>query len=112
MSARIDKINAEIHKQLSSAMTFEMSDPRLERASIIRTETTNDLKFCKVYVSVLGTKEDQAAALSALKGATGFLRSTVGKKMKIRIVPELIFIGDDSIEYSARLSKIIGEINK
>lgn len=112
MSSRMEKINAEIHKQLSSAITFEMSDPRLERASVIRTETTSDLKFCKVYVSVLGTKDEQADAISALKRASGFLRTYLGKNMKIRIVPELIFIGDDSIEYSARLSKIIGEINK
>ena len=112
MSSRTDKINAEIHKQLSSAIAFEMSDPRLARASVIRTETTSDLKFCKVYVSVLGTDEDRKEAIAALKRAAGFLRTYLGKNMRIRVVPELIFVSDDSIEYSARLSKIIGEINK
>lgn len=112
MSSRTDKINAEIHKQLSSAIAFEMSDPRLARASVIRTETTSDLKFCKVYVSVLGTDDERKDAISALKRASGFLRTYLGKNMKIRVVPELTFVSDDSIEYSARLSKIIGEINK
>ena len=80
--------------------------------SVIKTETTTDLKYCKVYVSILGDDEKKREVMSVLKGAAGFMRSLIAKRINLRITPELNFILDDSLDYSFKIDKILKEINK
>lgn len=110
---RIDKINAEIKRAISELVSGGyIKDPRMQGfVSVIRTETTNDLSFCKVYVSVYGNDEAKKSTLIALKSATSFLRSELCRKVNIRVVPELIFVLDESIEYSIKLDTILRDIN-
>ncbi len=111
---RIDKINAEIKRAISELVSGGyVKDPRMQGfVSVIRTETTNDLSFCKVYVSVYGTDEQKKNSLTALKSASTFLRGELCRKVNIRIVPELIFVLDESIEYSIKLNTILRDIDK
>lgn len=110
---RIDKINAEIKRAISELVSGGyIKDPRMQGfVSVIRTETTNDLSFCKVYVSVYGGSEAKKSTLIALTSASSFLRSELCRRVSLRIVPELIFVLDESIEYSIKLDTILRDIN-
>jgi len=110
---RISRINDEIMKELSQIIRFEVKDPRINAmTSVIRVDTTTDLKYCKVYISVLGDEESQKSTLEGLKSAEGYIRSQLAKTINLRNTPELTFILDQSIEYGINMSKLIDEVNQ
>lgn len=111
---RIDKINAEVKRAISELVSGGyIKDPRMQGfVSVIRTETTNDLSFVKVYVSVYGSDENKKNSMIALKSASAFLRGELAKRVNLRIVPELIFVLDESIEYSIKLDTILKDIKE
>ena len=109
-SNRILLINEEIQKELS-AMLRTVKDPRVQDVmiSITRVETTPDLRYTKVYVSFL--QEDKAAAaLAGLKSAAGYLRRELGRNLRLRYSPEIVWAADDSIVYGAKMLKLINSL--
>lgn len=107
-SYRIGRINDDIRRELSSLFAT-VKDPRVHGLlSITRVDTTNDLRYCKVYVSALD-KSDMKEVLKGLKSASGYLRRELGHNMSLRYTPELQFIADTSIDEGA---KIISMMNK
>ncbi len=107
----MERINEEIRKELSQILQTEMKDPRLESLiSVVRTETSRDLKYCKAYVSVLGDEETRAEVKTALKSAVGFIRRELAHRLNLRVTPELIFHLDDSIEYSIHMENLLHSI--
>ena len=74
-------------------------------------ETTNDLKYCKIYVSILGDDEKKEETIDGLKNASGFIRKQIAARVNLRNTPELKFILDNSLEYGFKISKIIDDIN-
>ncbi len=109
-SNRIVRINEEIQRSLADNLR-KVKDPRVADAliSITRVETTPDLRYTKVYVSVL--QEDKAAsAMAGLKSAAGFLRRQLGSEVRLRCVPEIVWELDDSIVYGARMLKLINSL--
>jgi len=112
-NTRMIRINDEIKRELSQLIRTEVKDPRIGAlTSVIRAETTSDLKFCKVYVSVLGEKEEKDAVMKGLKNAGGFIRHMLAERVNLRNTPELIFKLDESVEYSVRMNQLINEISK
>ena len=110
---RMTRINDEILKELSQIIRGEIKDPRVGvMTSVLRVDTTPDLKYCKVFVSVLGNEEEKDGVMKGLKNATGFIRRLLAQRVNLRNTPELIFKLDDSVEYSIRMSKLIYEISK
>lgn len=110
---RMTRINDEILKELSQILRSEIKDPRVEvMTSVLRVDTTPDLKYCKAYISVLGNDDEKASVMKGLKNATGFIRRLLAQRVNLRNTPELIFKLDDSVEYSIRMSKLIDEISK
>jgi ribosome-binding factor A len=110
-SNRINRINEEIQKSLASAL-MSVKDPRVADAliSITRVETTPDLRYTKVYVSIL--QEDKAAdAMKGLKSASGFLHRQLGSDVRLRCVPEIVWALDDSITYGARMLELINSLD-
>ena len=109
-SNRINRINEEIQKELSSLLR-SVKDPRVEDTmiSITRVETTPDLRYAKVYVSFLEENKAQEA-LKGLKSAGGYLRREVGNDLKLRYTPELVWALDDSITYGAKMLKLINAL--
>jgi len=106
---RTDRISEEVRRELDAIIREELNDPRVDGTwSITRTEVTGDLKFAKVYVSVL-EEEKREPLLAALKNAKGYLRRALGKRMIIRSSPELIFISDKNIEYGVHIAKVLAE---
>ena len=96
-SKRIDRINEEIQRELSSLIR-NVKDPRVSgMISVTAVETTPDLKYCKVYISVLD-KSDVAQVIKGLKSAAGYLRRELGRTLNLRNTPQLSFVNDDSID--------------
>lgn len=110
---RITRINDEIMKELSQIIRAEVKDPRIGvMTSVIRVDTTQDLKYCKVYVSVLGNEEDKKNVMQGLKNANGFIRHLIAERVNLRATPELIFKLDESVEYAVHMSELIDKISK
>ena len=106
---RIDRISEEIRRELDTIIRGEMNDPRIDGTwSITRAEVTGDLRFAKIYVSVL-EDEKRDSLIEALKNARGYLRRALGKRMIIRYSPELIFISDRNIAYGVHIAQILAE---
>jgi ribosome-binding factor A len=113
MAHRIDRINQEIKKELSSLIKNQLKDPRIsELMSITDVKVTNDLRYAKVYISVYGENEKQQETIKGLESSAGFLRREVGKNIKLRYTPELLFEVDNSIQYGMHIDSIIKDIKK
>jgi len=113
MKTRLIRINDEIARVTAQIIRSELSDPRIGTVvTVLRAETTNDLKHSKLFVSVLGEKQQQEETMAALEKAAGFIRKRVAEIIDLRQTPELKFIFDDSIEHGMRMRKLIEEINQ
>ena len=110
-SNRINRINEEIQKELSSLLRT-VKDPRVQDTmiSITRVETTPDLRYTKVYVSFL-QEEKVKDAMAGLKSAAGYLRRQLGSNLKLRYAPEIVWALDDSITSGARMLNLINSLN-
>jgi ribosome-binding factor A len=109
---RINRISEEIRKEISAIIRNEVKDPRIaELSSVVKVEVTGDLRYAKIYVSVLGDKDARKNTFEGLKKAAGFIRRELGKRLDIRYIPELDFVSDHSIEYSVEISKKLNELN-
>ena len=112
-STRLTRINDEIVRVTAEVIRSEMTDPRIGSVvSVMRAETTNDMKFCKIWISVLGDKEKQAGTMEALKSGTGFIRRRLAEVINLRVTPEITLVFDDSIEYGMRMRQLIDEVNR
>ena len=110
-SNRIGRINEEIQKELS-ALFRTLKDPRVQggMVTITHVDTTSDLRWCRVYVSVLD-KAQEKDVVKGLKSAAGYLRRELGRAVQLRYTPELLFVADDSIEYCAHILEMLRDPN-
>ena len=112
-SIKNTRINAEVQRELSNIIRSEIKDPRIHpMTTVVAVDVTPDLKFCKVYISVLGDEESKTATLEGLKSARGHIRKLLAKTINLRNTPEISFIMDQSIEYGVNMSKLIDDVNK
>lgn len=108
---RTDRISEEIKKELSSIIR-ELKDPRIPMmTSVVSVHVTNDLRYAKAYISVMGTGEEKKAAIKGLMSAAGFIRREIGNRIKLRCVPEFTFTEDSSIEYGAHINELLNQLN-
>ena len=104
---KINRITSDVKIALSELLR-EIKDPRVSKLlSIVKVDVSGDLSYATVYVSAIEGFETTVSSVKALKGASGFLRRELGARLKLRKVPELRFVADDSINVSANISKII-----
>lgn len=110
-SNKLARINDDIQLSMSRLLR-EIKDPRVNQGmiSVTRVETTGDLKFCKIWLSVMGLK-DEKEFKKGLKSASGWLRRELGASVKLRNVPELTFELDHSIEYGAHINELINSLD-
>ena len=110
-SNRIGRINEEIQRELA-ALFRTVKDPRVHGlVSITHVETTPDLRYAKVYVSVMGREDGPKPAIEALNRAAGHVRTEVSKKMHIRKAPRFIFVEDDGAAYAAHINELLRSLN-
>ena len=110
-SNKIARINDDIQFHISRLLR-DVKDPRVQQGmiSVTRVETTGDLGFCKIWLSVMGLQNEKEFK-KGLKSAGGWLRRELGNSMKLRHTPELIFEVDHSIEYGAHISQVISSLD-
>lgn len=106
---RLAKIDHEIQRVLGTLVSQELQDPRLAFVTVTRAEVTDDLRHCKVFVSVIGDRQAARQSLDALRHAGRFLRGELGRKIDLRHTPELIFVEDRSTERAIALSKMLDD---
>ena len=108
---RNERINEEVMRATADIVR-ELKDPRIPvMTSIVRVEVTPDLKFAKVYVSVMGDAAVQADCLKGLKSAAGFIRREVGRRVLLRSTPEFHFVLDNSVERGAHIAQVLRQLD-
>lgn len=108
---RIERIKEEVKREMS-AILRELKDPRISpMTSVVAAEVTRDLKYAKIYISVMGSDEEKKNTLDALKSATGYIKREIGLRLDLRCVPQPTFVLDTSIDYGMHINELINEIN-
>ena len=110
-SNRIGRINEEVRQELAGLIRA-LKDPRVQQSlvSVTAVETTTDLRYAKVFISVLDKTKTQET-LKGLKSAGGWLRRELGARLRLRCVPELVFVEDTSIGYGAHIADLLASLN-
>ncbi len=110
-SNRIGRINEEIQRELSELLR-SLKDPRVQKTmiSVTRVDTTNDLRYAKVYVSIYD-KDLSKEVLKGLKSSGGYLRHELAERLSLRYTPELVWEEDNSITYGARVLDILSKLD-
>mgnify|MGYP000870741015 CR=1 FL=1 len=109
-SARID---GELKRVLSEVLTRDVKDPRMSKmVGVTGVQSTGDLRYAKVYVSIYDDPEKVESTMEALASAEPFIRARVNEKMRLRRIPNLSFVLDTSMEYAAHISKLLDEVAK
>jgi ribosome-binding factor A len=104
---RLAKIDHEIQRVLGTLIARDLQDPRLAFVTVTRAEVTDDLRHCKVFVSVIGDRQAAQQSLEALRHAGRFLRGELGRAIDLRHTPELVFVEDRSAERAIELAKML-----
>ena len=109
---RLNRINEELKKEISQIISFEIKNPDATGLiSVTKVKVTPDLKYAKVYVSLLNSKNEDKT-IEAIQNSAGFIRSLIAKRINLRITPELVFEKDDSMEYGMKIDSILKDLNK
>ena len=109
---RLNRIQEELKKEISSIISNDLKNPNVTGLiSVTKVKITPDLKYAKVYVSILNAKNIKET-LANLKKSSGFIRTEIAKRINLRITPEIIFELDDSMEYGAKIDSILKDIIK
>ena len=108
-----NRVNEDIARELMYILQ-NVKDPRVSKSfvSVTKTETTPDLKYCKAYISVMGSDEEKKDTIAGLRSAEGYVRRQLAKRLNLRNTPEIQFVLDQSIEYGVHMSRLIDEVNK
>ena len=110
-SVKNTRINGEVHRVLAEIIRGGLKDPRISPlTSVVSFEVAPDLKTCKAWISVYGDEKAQKDTILGLKNAEGFIRRELASRINLRNTPEIHFIGDQSIEYGVRMSRLIDEV--
>ncbi len=105
---RQERVAGEIRQEIGAMLAGELKDPRLATfATVTEVRMTPDLKQAKVYVSVMGTEAEQAAAIKGLTAAAGFIRRELSERLQLRRAPELLFLLDRSEEYGQHIDELL-----
>lgn len=109
---RSRRVAEQIKKEISEILNQELKDPGLmELISVMAVEVSGDLRFAKVYVSIFGSTKEQKRVLKILGKAAGFVRFEIGKRIRLRHIPEIEFFLDRSLEYSARIEGVLKKLD-
>jgi ribosome-binding factor A len=109
-SHRPERVAEAIREVVSTAVLFEVNDPRVKGVTVLNVAITPDLREAKVSVSVMGTDSQKRQAMKGLGSATGFLQSRLANRLKTRFIPHLSFELDEGVKQSVAMSKLIDEV--
>jgi ribosome-binding factor A len=109
---RHERLADQIRAEVAEIINRELKDPRIGFATVTRVELTADFHAARLWVSVLGEKEAQQGTLEGLSSAAGYLRREIGHRLRLRRVPELTFILDQSAQDSLRIESLLDKIHR
>lgn len=109
---RVGRVGEQIKKEIVDIVRSEIKDPRVGFVTIMDVETSGDLQHATIFVSVLGKEEQRKETMEALQKASGFIRSEIGRRIRLRRTPELHFKLDTSLDYSSRISQVLRDIEE
>lgn len=109
---RANRVAEQMKKELGEILTLKIKDPRVGFVTVTDVEVTGDLQQATIYISVLGTDKEKQDTLLGLTKAKGFIRSEIGKRIRLRKTPELLFEFDEAFEYGNRIESILKDLNK
>ncbi|MFD1360377.1 30S ribosome-binding factor RbfA [Lentibacillus salinarum] len=109
---RANRVAEQMKKELGELIGQKIKDPRVGFVTVTDVEVTGDLQQAKVFISVLGDEEEKHDTLVGLAKAKGFIRSEIGKRIRLRKTPEITFEFDEAFEYGNRIEKILRELNE
>ncbi len=112
MGLRQNKVEAALKKEIGIIVHDKLKDKKLGFVTIVRVEVTPDLRYARVYFSVIGKEKEQKATQAVLKKAVPFIRRLLAKRMNLRLIPEIAFKFDDSAEYSIKIQKMIDDLKE
>jgi len=104
---RSDRVADQIQRELAGLIQFEIKDPRVGMVTITAVEVSKEFEYARVYFTVLGEDKVRESTTKGLTHAAGFLRRELAHRLKLRTIPELQFVYDQSIENAAKMSKLI-----
>lgn len=107
---RANRLAETLKEEISQLIREELKDPRIGFVTVTAVDVVDDLSHAKVYISVLGSVEEGKESLAALSRAAGFVRSEIGKRIRLRHVPEIVFKYDPSIEQGAHIAKLLRDV--
>ncbi|TYT22535.1 30S ribosome-binding factor RbfA [Dictyoglomus thermophilum] len=111
MRQRQERLSALIREEISEILLRRVKDPRISSFLVItEVKMSKDLRYAHIYVSVYGSKEEKEQTMKGLESAKGFIRSELGKDLRIRFVPEIFFELDDSLEKGDRILRKLKEL--
>jgi ribosome-binding factor A len=109
---RANRLGDLIQREISDILQRRIKDPRIGFCTILRVDVSRDLRHAKVFVSIMGTEDQQKDTLAGLKSATGFIRREIGSRIMLRHTPEIVFRIDRSVDHSIRIAQLIKEGNE
>lgn len=105
---RARRVAEQIKKEIGQIIGSELKDPRVAAlTSVTEVQVSRDLRYASVYVSIYGSDEEKRQTIQALLRAAGFIRGEIGKRIRLRHTPEIIFRQDHSMEYGARIDQVL-----
>ena len=112
MSRRTERLNHLLRQEITDLLQREAKDPRLSAmVSVTRVSVSSDLRYAKVFISVLGTEEEKKGVLAGLHAASGFLRRGLSSRLSMRYTPELSFSYDDTMEQAGKVLQLIQQVS-
>ena len=112
MNKRANRVAEQMKKELGDIISRRLKDPRVGFVTVTGVDVTGDLQQAKIYITVLGNEEQKKETLDALEKASGFIRSEMGSRIRLRKTPEIQFEFDESIEYGNRIETLISKLNE
>lgn len=109
---RTSRVAEQMKKEVGEILNQKIKDPRVGFVTVTDVDLTNDLQQATIYVSVLGDEDEKEATLVGLSKASGFVRSEVGKRIRLRKVPEIMFKFDEAHEYGNHIDAILRQLDK
>lgn len=109
---RAERVGEQMKQEIMDIVNNKVKDPRVGFLTITDVELTNDLSHAKVFVTVLGSDKEVENTFKALEKATGFIKSELGSRMRLRIIPDLTFEYDESIEYGNKIERMLQDLHK
>jgi ribosome-binding factor A len=104
---RSDKVGDQMREEISEILLKDLKDPRIGFVTITKVAVSDDLRQAKVYYSVFGGEQEKEDSFQGLESATGYIKRELGRRMRLKYMPEITFLFDDSLEYGAHIEELL-----